>query len=208
MVATVRSVSSAGNAARYFYFIENNFECSRGWCNTLAQDNLGLDELERRVFEEILNGQITERNENNETIITQLGRKTEQGVIHHPGQELILSAPKSVSIMGLVAEDDRVLEAHEKAVDEIVRYLERTMVYTRVQKHGEMQLEQINFNLTNTVEQTIDVGQLELAVRGQRDPADLEALLRRELLPRDDVGVVLELAQQDRVARTEVRRTP
>jgi conjugative relaxase-like TrwC/TraI family protein len=110
----------------------------------LAQDNLGLDELERRVFEEILNGQITERNENNETIITQLGRKTEQGVIHHPGQELILSAPKSVSIMGLVAEDDRVLEAHEKAVDEIVRYLERTMVYTRVQKHGEMQLEHTN----------------------------------------------------------------
>ena len=33
-------------------------------------------------------------------------------------------------------------------------------------------------------------------------------LLGRELLPRDDVGVVLELAEQDRVARAEVRRAP
>lgn len=43
----------------------------------------------------------------------QLGRKEGDEIKHHPGQELILSAPKSVSIMTLVAGDERIHGVHE-----------------------------------------------------------------------------------------------
>ena len=54
-------------------------------------------------------------------------------MVHHSGQELILSAPKSVSIMALVAKDERLIEAHEKAVTTVLNYVERHIMYVRVQ---------------------------------------------------------------------------
>ncbi len=51
------------------------------------------------------------------------------------------------------------------------------------------------------VEQAVEVGEVELAVGGERDPADLEALLGLELEPRDDVGVVLHLGEHARRRR-------
>ena len=61
---------------------------------------------------------------------------TGEGLKHHPGQEITFTAPKSVSIMGLVAEDKRLLEAHEKAVSETLQYMNRNLIYARVQKDG------------------------------------------------------------------------
>jgi hypothetical protein len=60
----------------------------------------------------------------------------------------------------------------------------------------------------HAVEQPVEVGEVELGVVGQRDPAQLEVALGGELLPRDDVGVVLELGQHHRVAGSEVGGAP
>jgi hypothetical protein len=60
----------------------------------------------------------------------------------------------------------------------------------------------------DAVEEPVDVGQVEPAVLRQRDPADLDAPLERQLLPGHDVGVVLELGQQDGVPLTQVGRAP
>src|SRR3546814_16704427 len=43
---------------------------------------------------------------------------------HHTGWDFAVNAPKSVSIMALVAGDDRIIEAHEQAVSVALAYLE------------------------------------------------------------------------------------
>ncbi len=136
MVAVVKLISSASNAGKYFYWTEKDCECARGWQNTKGCQLLQLNQLNREDLEDVLEGRI---NEDGKQI--QLGRMEEGQIVHRPGQELILSAPKSVSIMALVAEDKRILEAHEEAVKDVVDYIERNMVYTRAQKKRNMMFE-------------------------------------------------------------------
>ncbi len=58
------------------------------------------------------------------------------------------------------------------------------------------------------VEQPVEVGEVELAVGGERDPAQLDAALGGEHLPRHDVGVVLHVGEHDDVAGAEVGAAP
>ena len=57
-----------------------------------------------------------------------------------------MSAPKSVSIMALIAKDERLIEAHEKAVSTVLGYIERHMIYSRVQE-GEEQYQEKTDNV-------------------------------------------------------------
>ena len=50
--------------------------------------------------------------------------------------DLTLSAPKSVSIVALAGGDDRLLEAHDRAVAAAMEYAEQHMVYARMGKGG------------------------------------------------------------------------
>lgn len=133
MVASIKQISSGSNAGKYFYFTESNFESSKSWHISKATKELGLKKLDQKSFENVLNGKLGPN--------IQLGRKTKDGIDHRAGYELILSAPKSVSIMGLVAGDKRLLEAHEKAVGNVLGYVERNMIYTRVQENGKLRVE-------------------------------------------------------------------
>ncbi len=58
------------------------------------------------------------------------------------------------------------------------------------------------------VEQEVEIREIELTVVGEADPADLEALLLGEHLPRNDVGMMLEQGEHDRIARSEVGAAP
>ena len=58
------------------------------------------------------------------------------------------------------------------------------------------------------VDEAVEVGQVELAVGRERDPAQLDAALGGELVPGDDVGVVLHVCEHDDVAGGEVGPTP
>lgn len=63
---------------------------------------------------------------------TQLGT-TRKGLREHtPGWDLTMSAPKSVSVVGLVAGDRRVINAHARAVDVALGYAERHCGVTRI----------------------------------------------------------------------------
>ena len=77
-----------------------------------------------------------------------LGRITQDGLKHHPGQEITFTAPKSFSIMALVAEDKRLLAAHDKAVSETLEYMNRHLIYARVQKDGIKYQEKTNNTIT------------------------------------------------------------
>ena len=62
-----------------------------------------------------------------------LGRREIGGnIVHRPGRDVTLSAPKSVSLMALVGRDDRIVEAHDRAVAATLDWIEAHAVETRM----------------------------------------------------------------------------
>jgi conjugative relaxase-like TrwC/TraI family protein len=133
MVATVSPIKDAEGAGVYFYLVENDFEISRSWVQNKASQSLGLKDVKRDDLENVLNGKLSK------DVI--LGRQTEEGLAHRPGYEVIFSAPKSLSILGLVAKDERVIKAHEKAVDSTLSFLQKHSLITRIQEDGKKRIE-------------------------------------------------------------------
>ncbi|MFT4055172.1 MAG: MobF family relaxase [Novosphingobium sp.] len=119
MIQPQRLYGRPANIARYYaigdYYTKGGDEPSE-WGGALAAD-LGLSgAVDPKLLRDLLAGKVAEQ---------QLGRHRANGVIqHHPGWDFAVNAPKSVSIMALVAGDERVLAAHERAVTAAVSYLE------------------------------------------------------------------------------------
>jgi hypothetical protein len=63
-------------------------------------------------------------------------RQRQAGKNYNPGRDVTLSAPKSVSLLGLVKEDTRVIEAQKKAVTTTLKYIESNCIFTRTGKGG------------------------------------------------------------------------
>lgn len=126
MIQPKRLSGTPGNIARYYtvgdYYSKGQEEPSE-WGGKLAAD-LGLEgAVDPKTFTELLAGQVREQ---------QLGRHRADGTIqHHPGWDFAVNAPKSVSIMALVAGDERVLAAHERAVGAAIDYLEEHALLRR-----------------------------------------------------------------------------
>ena len=87
MTARIRSISSAGNAGKYFYFLERNYECDKGWEQNEVTRELGLEKITRENLENVLNGKVKDG--------VYLGRMTGEGLKHHPGQEITFTAAPS-----------------------------------------------------------------------------------------------------------------
>jgi conjugative relaxase-like TrwC/TraI family protein len=119
MIQPQRLHGKPANIARYYtvgdYYTKGGNEPSE-WGGKLAAD-LGLSgPVDARQFRDLLAGNVGDQ---------QLGRHRADGQIqHHPGWDFAVNAPKSVSIMALVAADERVLAAHEHAVTAAITYLE------------------------------------------------------------------------------------
>ena len=77
------------------------------------------------------------------TVDIDLTKKSKNGK-HHAGIELTLSAPKTVSIVAEIFEDNRVRDAHSNAVKRVVEYIQDNMCYTRTSQSGKMLLEKVN----------------------------------------------------------------
>jgi len=60
----------------------------------------------------------------------------------------------------------------------------------------------------HAIQELVEMGQVQTAVVVQGDPADHDTAFGGQLLPRDDVGVVLEGREEDDVALGEVCPTP
>jgi len=132
MIHPRRLSGSAGNIARYYtvgdYYTKGSDEHSE-WAGKIASE-LGLEgSVDPAMFRDLLAGKVAG---------VQLGRRRADGSIqHHPGWDFAVNAPKSVSIMALVAQDQRVLEAHEQAVGEAISWLEEHAAF-RYRKEGEI----------------------------------------------------------------------
>ncbi|MCM0033948.1 MobF family relaxase [Sandarakinorhabdus limnophila] len=130
MVATISRLTSSAQAASYYeaddYYAEGG-EAPSSW-EGKAADELGLNgDVDREVFRTLLEGQVDGR---------QLGTMRDGALEHRPGWDLTLSAPKSVSVMALVAGDKRLLGAHAAAVKTALVHVERHMAATRICAEG------------------------------------------------------------------------
>jgi conjugative relaxase-like TrwC/TraI family protein len=119
MINPIRLKGKPANIARYYtvgdYYTKGADEHSE-WGGKIATE-LGLEgEVDPAIFKELLAGKVGDQ---------QLGRRRKDGNIqHHPGWDFAVNAPKSVSIIALVAGDERIIEAHEQAVGVALTYLE------------------------------------------------------------------------------------
>ncbi|MBV1687697.1 relaxase domain-containing protein [Novosphingobium sp. G106] len=119
MIHPRRLKGTAANIARYYsvgdYYSKGADEHSE-WGGAIASD-LGLEgKVDPAMLKELLAGRVAGQ---------QLGRHQANGEIeHHPGWDFAVNAPKSVSIMALVAGDERIIAAHERAVGTALGYLE------------------------------------------------------------------------------------
>ncbi len=132
MVASIGVISSPSLGASYYerdgYYAKDDaaHKEASAWAGKGAEA-LGLSgPVDPGTFRQILEGRVPDG--------PQLGKRGKDGeILHRPGRDVTLSAPKSVSLMAMVGGDGRVAEAHDKAVGNTLAWVEEHAVRTRVQ---------------------------------------------------------------------------
>ena len=130
MVAKVTALKSSAAALSYYekdgYYAKDDPEHRDAsfWHGGAAKD-LGLRlHVLPREFESVLAGYVPGTD-------IRLGRMREEENDRRPGWDLTLSAPKSVSLEGLVIGDRRVIRAHDDAVRATLDWEEKEPLQTR-----------------------------------------------------------------------------
>ncbi|ARW85439.1 conjugative transfer relaxase/helicase TraI [Aeromonas salmonicida] len=124
------SLSTIKGGAAYYAAEENYYamgELESAWLGEGAQ-RLGLDgPVDGATFDAIAQGKLPDG--------TELSRMVNGKETHRTGYDLTFSAPKSVSVLGLVAGDERFVAAHHRAVATAMKEVE-TLASTRIMTDG------------------------------------------------------------------------
>ena len=131
MVASIGAVAAPSQGVSYYerdgYYAKDDPEHrdASAWAGKGAEALDLSGPVDPDVFTAILEGRVPDG--------PQLGRPGKDGeIVHRPGRDLTLSAPKSVSLAGLVGGDARVSEAHGRAVERTLAWVEERAVETRM----------------------------------------------------------------------------
>ncbi|MHB1949626.1 MAG: MobF family relaxase, partial [Gammaproteobacteria bacterium] len=136
----VKNVSDAGHyyaAKDNYYTIEEGIEQSEWFGKGSSRFNL-TGSIDPIKFSTLLKGELP----NGEII----GKKIDDKFIHRAGWDLTFSAPKSVSIMALLAEDKRLIIAHRNAVNVALSEIERGCSEARIKNKNI-----ISYSLTKNI---------------------------------------------------------
>ncbi|MDE0001478.1 MAG: relaxase domain-containing protein, partial [Rhodospirillaceae bacterium] len=133
MVASIGAIAAPSQGVSYYerdgYYAKDDpdHRAASAWAGKGA-DALGLSgPVDPDTFTAILEGRVPDG--------PRLGQPGKDGeIVHRPGRDLTLSAPKSVSLAALVGGDARVAEAHGRAVERTLAWVEERAVETRM-KH-------------------------------------------------------------------------
>ena len=134
---SIGPVASPAQGAAYYerdgYYAKDapEHKSASAWAGKGAEE-LGLEgPVDADVFRAVLEGSVPDGSGR------RLGRRGRDGEVHHrPGRDLTFSAPKSVSIAALVSGDDRIVDAHDRAVKATLAWVERNAAETRVRDPG------------------------------------------------------------------------
>ena len=132
MVASIGRIASPSQGVSYLeqdgYYAKNDpaHREASAWAGRGAEA-LGLaGPVDADAFRAVLEGRVPGGR--------QLGRRDSQGnILHRPGRDLTLSAPKSVSLLALVGGDERIVAAHDRAVQRTLVWVEKNAIETRMQ---------------------------------------------------------------------------
>ncbi len=130
---SIGALSSAAQGASYYerdgYYAKDDAEhrAASAW-HCKGAGELGLKgPVDPDTFRQVLEGRVPDGSD------TRLGRRGKDGSIEHrPGRDLTFSAPKSVSIAALAGGDDRIVEAHDRAVGATLAWVEKNAAETRM----------------------------------------------------------------------------
>ena len=130
---SIGALASAAQGASYYerdgYYAKDSEEHreASGWAGKGAEE-LGLTgPVDPATFRAVLEGKVPDGSG------TELGRRGKDGeILHRPGRDLTFSAPKSASIAALVGGDDRIVDAHDRAVAAALAWVERNAAETRM----------------------------------------------------------------------------
>lgn len=133
---SICTLKSSSQASQY-YQSENYYsqDGEAGYSQWLGKgsEKLGLEgPVNEQDFKNLLDGH------------NQTGNKLIQGTNgknHRPGYDLTFSAPKSVSILGIVGDDKRVMEAHRNAVKKVISSIESEFAAYRAKNKGLVNIE-------------------------------------------------------------------
>ena len=133
MVASIGAIASASQGVSYYeqdgYYANDDpaHKEASAW-NGKGAESLGLSgPVDADQFKEILEGQIPDGSGR------RLGRKAKDGSLNHrPGRDVTFSAPKSVSLAALIGGDRRVVDAHDRAVERTLAWMEKNVLETRL----------------------------------------------------------------------------
>ncbi len=137
MVASIGAVASPAQGVSYYekdsYYAKDSDEhrAASAWAGRGAAA-LGLEgPVDPDTFRAVLEGEVPDGSGK------RLGKRGKEGEIHHrPGRDLTFSAPKSVSLAALVGGDERIVDAHDRAVAGALDWFERNAAETRMQEPG------------------------------------------------------------------------
>ena len=133
MVASIGAIASAAQGVSYYekdgYYAKDDAEHrhASAWFGRGAGE-LGLEgSVDPDVFRGVLEGKVPDGSGR------ELGRREADGtLLHRPGRDVTLSAPKSVSLAALVGGDARVVDAHDRAVQATLAWIEGNAAETRL----------------------------------------------------------------------------
>ena len=134
---SIGALASAAQGASYYerdgYYAKDDPEHreASAWAGKGAEE-LGLKgPVDPETFRAVLEGKVSDGSG------TELGRRGKDGeILHRPGRDLTFSAPKSVSIEALVGGDDRIVDAHDRAVAATLAWVETNAAETRMKDPG------------------------------------------------------------------------
>ena len=133
MVASIGAVAAPAQGASYYerdgYYAKDDaaHREASAWAGRGAEE-LGLKgPVDPGAFRAVLEGKVPDGSG------AELGRRGRDGeLLHRPGRDLTLSAPKSVSLAALVGGDARVVDAHDRAVARTLDWFEKNVAETRM----------------------------------------------------------------------------
>ncbi|MEM8986692.1 MAG: MobF family relaxase, partial [Pseudomonadota bacterium] len=135
---SIGSAPPAADAADYYgkdnYYVDDDPERVEGEWFGAGAKALGLTgKVDLKQFEEVLAGRLP----NGVT----LGKKQGGERVHHPGEDLTFSMPKSAALLATVGGDKRILDAYKRSVKQTLTYIEKNYVETRIKRKGTMRRE-------------------------------------------------------------------
>ena len=109
------------------YFIKNYYHLGKSLWSGQGAEKLGLSGAvdDEEAFKNIIEGRSPQGHD-------QLNARAVKPKTKRAALDCTFSAPKSVSLMALVGRDTRLIDAHHRALKEVIKLMEERYAYTRV----------------------------------------------------------------------------